>query len=584
MSSFGTSLTTAPADFQLVRAVGDGSTTTFPIPFVPGNYASVFVVVDGKVLSANGVDYFFTAQNNSGGCNIILASAPGPTVEVEIRQIGRTFNMLVPGSGTVGTNQLAYGAVTGDKIASHSVSVSNLSPNALNAVTGAPLYSPSFSGAPTAPTPTITDNSTLIATTAFVREVVATGGLGTTSYAPLDSPTFTGNPQAPVVTATDNSATLATTAFVQAAIGNGINGQTVMASPILTGTPTAPTPTSTDSSNQIATTAFVTNYVSTHGGGGGAPLNSPNFTGTPTAPTPSVTSNSSQLATTAFVQSIITPGSSVAPVSSPNFTGNPTAPTQATADSSTRIATTAFVHNVVNSGGGGGGAPLDSPNFTGNPTAPTITVTDSSTTLATTAFVHSLANPNSTSYSGTSIYFARSDHSHSGGGGSGAPLNSPNFTGTPTAPTVTVTDNSTTLATTAFVKAAINAGGLGGGGSAPLDSPAFTGNPTAPTPTVTDKSTSLATTQFVSNAIAAKFTQSFNNSSDWNLASDYYTITFPASSHSKGSTPAVQVYMFNGTMYQMLLTDSIGIYPNGDVVISVTSSIDNRFTGRVCIF
>src|SRR5580765_4716661 len=38
---------------------------------------------------------------------------------------------------------------------------------------------------------------------------------------------------------------------------------------------------------------------------------------------------------------------------------------------------------------------------------------------------------------------------------------------------------------------------------APINSPAFTGNPTAPTPTSGDNDTSVATTQFVTSAIAA---------------------------------------------------------------------------------
>lgn len=42
-----------------------------------------------------------------------------------------------------------------------------------------------------------------------------------------------------------------------------------------------------------------------------------------------------------------------------------------------------------------------------------------------------------------------------------------------------------------------------GGLKAPLASPAFTGNPTAPTPTAGDNDTSLATTAFVTAAIAA---------------------------------------------------------------------------------
>ena len=63
--------------------------------------------------------------------------------------------------------------------------------------------SPILTGLPTAPTSTTTDNSTQIATTAFVQ-------------ANKVSPAFTGIPTAPTATATNNSTQLATTAFVQA--------------------------------------------------------------------------------------------------------------------------------------------------------------------------------------------------------------------------------------------------------------------------------------------------------------------------------------------------------------------------------
>jgi hypothetical protein len=69
-----------------------------------------------------------------------------------------------------------------------------------------------------------------------------------------------------------------------------------------------------------------------------------------------------------------------------------------------------------------------------------------------------------------------------------APVISPVFTGNPTAPTTSLSDNDTSIATTAFVK---------GQEYAPLASPAFTGNPTAPTPAVADNDTSIATTAFV---------------------------------------------------------------------------------------
>ncbi len=79
----------------------------------------------------------------------------------------------------------------------------------------APIDSPAFTGNPTAPTQLNTDNSTKIATTAFVKNII--GG-----YAPIDSPIFTGNPTAPTQTANDNSDKLATTKYVETAIANSV--------------------------------------------------------------------------------------------------------------------------------------------------------------------------------------------------------------------------------------------------------------------------------------------------------------------------------------------------------------------------
>lgn len=110
----------------------------------------------------------------------------------------------------------------------------------------APLASPTFTGVPAAPTAAAADNSTKLATTAFVA--TATGPL-----APKASPTFTGAPAAPTQVSTDNSTKIATTAFVAGAV----SPLAPLASPALTGTPTAPTAASTDSSTALATTAFV---------------------------------------------------------------------------------------------------------------------------------------------------------------------------------------------------------------------------------------------------------------------------------------------------------------------------------------
>jgi len=73
-----------------------------------------------------------------------------------------------------------------------------------------------------------------------------------------------------------------------------------------------------------------------------------------------------------------------------------------------------------------------------------------------------------------------------------APLASPVFTGDPQAPTPAAADNDTSIATTAFVQAAIVSYAY-----APLASPVFTGDPQAPTPATADNDTSIATTAFV---------------------------------------------------------------------------------------
>lgn len=91
----------------------------------------------------------------------------------------------------------------------------------------APLVSPALTGTPTAPTASAADNTTKIATTAFVSGAISTLSTAVTSaitsavagLAPLASPAFTGTPTAPTQSAGNNTTRLATTAFVTAAVG-----------------------------------------------------------------------------------------------------------------------------------------------------------------------------------------------------------------------------------------------------------------------------------------------------------------------------------------------------------------------------
>jgi hypothetical protein len=143
----------------------------------------------------------------------------------------------------------------------------------------------------------------------------------------------------------------------------------------------------------------------------------------------------------------------VAPVNNPTFTGSVTLP------SATSIA---------------------SPSLTGTPLSTTAAVDTNTTQIATTAFVvgqAAAATPlvNGTAAVGTSLRYARADHVHPTDT-TRAALNSPAFTGTPSLPTGTTAvtqtagNNTTAVATTAFVTAAVPAFGVQADINEPLSS------------------------------------------------------------------------------------------------------------------
>ena len=232
--------------------------------------------------------------------------------------------------------------------------------------------------------------------------------------------------------------------------------------------------------------------------------------------------------------------SGFAPLASPTFTGTPTLPTgtiattQAADNSTTAVATTAFVTTADNlkaplasptftgivtipSGASiSGFAPLASPTFTGTPTLPTGTIATTQTAA------------NNTTAVATTAYVDAADNLK-------ANLASPTFTGTPTLPTGTIAttqaaDNSTTaVATTAFVTTADAL-------KANLASPTFTGTPTLPTGTI-------ATTQTASNNSTAVATTAYVDAADAlkaNLASPTFT-GVPAAPTAAAATNTTQV-------------------------------------------
>jgi len=273
----------------------------------------------------------------------------------------------------------------------------------------APELDPAFTGTPTAPTAIKATNTTQIATTAHVKDVVS-------DYAPLASPSLTGVP----LTTTQSTGTRAATgASTQIANSNYVRAvaseiyttvdlKSPIASPAFTGIPTAPTATAGTNTTQLSTTAFVTTAINnfsttvTNALALKAPLASPTFTGAPAAPTPDVGNNSTRVATTEYVgnridakfndDSYLTDKlSAYAKKASPALTGVPTSTTAAAGTNNTQIATTAFVKSSIDTYNSGANlsqyALINSQAFTGTPTVPTPSDNNNSLAIANTAFV-----------------------------------------------------------------------------------------------------------------------------------------------------------------------------------------------------
>ena len=183
------------------------------------------------------------------------------------------------------------------------------------------IASPTFTGTPAGPTAAATTDSTQLATTAFVHDVVAASGedhyedvrasgqilkdlidtnvtnIGTNVTnialkANIASPTFTGTPAGPTAAAATNTTQLATTAFVRTEVSNLVDSA----------------PAALDTLNELAAaigddatfSTTITNSLAAK-----APLASPTFTGTVSAPTVTpATTDDTQVATTAFVHDV----------------------------------------------------------------------------------------------------------------------------------------------------------------------------------------------------------------------------------------------------------------------------------------
>ena len=126
-----------------------------------------------------------------------------------------------------------------------------------------------------APTPVASDNSTNIATTAYVK-------LNLSSYAPLASPALTGNPTAPTQTAGNNSTRIATTAFVTTAVSSAVAGNLKAGTIVPFGGSTTPSGYLQCNGAAVSRTTYADLFAAigtTWGAGDGSTtFNVPNFT------------------------------------------------------------------------------------------------------------------------------------------------------------------------------------------------------------------------------------------------------------------------------------------------------------------
>ena len=429
--------------------------------------------------------------------------------------------------------------------------------------------SPNLSGLPNATTASTDENSTRIATCAFVvgqagsatPVVDGVAAIGSslryarqdhvhpinTSLATINSPSFTGTPNATTASADEVTTRIATCQFVTnqagsanpvvdgvAAIGSSLRyarqdhvhptntNLATLNSPALTGTPLAPTASAATNTDQIATTAFVRAEVAALVGTAAATLDT---LGELAAALGSDASFSTTIAASIGLK---------APIESPTFTGTVTIPSGASIS---------------------GFAPIDSPTFTTAAYAPTASADDTTTKIATCQFVTGQAgsnNPtmNSSAGVGTSLRYSREDHTHPTDT-SLAAINSPTFTGTVTIPT-----------------------GASISGFAPLASPTLTGVPQSTTGTIDVSSIQIATQEFVLRQASSASPLS---NGDVAIGS---SLRYARQDHVH---PAGSATASTGTPTTIAANQNNYTLPTGADIVRVSSSATYTITGIVAV-
>jgi hypothetical protein len=407
----------------------------------------------------------------------------GSTDSVTTVQVNGSLN--VNGTSNIGTSTgtfilgLANGATTTGQTKTVNIGTAGVAGSTTNIAIGSTTgtSTTTLQGITNGVTQTAGDSSLKLATTAFVTTA-------DNLKANLASPALTGVPTAPTATLGTNTTQIATTAFVlanaPAAPVTSVAGRTgaiTLANTDISGLGTMSTATAADystttvanglyyplSSNPAGylTTAPVTSVA---GRTGAVTLSTSDISGLGTAAT---------FADTAFLKTANNLSELTATASTARTNlGLGTMSTATAADYSTTTAANALYYPLSGNPSSflvaadiAGKANIASPSLTGTPLSTTAAVDTNTTQIATTAYVvaqAASATPlvNGTAAVGTSTRYARADHVH-GTDTTRAPLASPTFTGTPSLPTGTIAvtqtagNNTTAVATTAFVTAAI---------------------------------------------------------------------------------------------------------------------------------
>lgn len=466
------------ANVNLTYLVPNVSKVRFVAP--ERNTGAIKVNIGGTTYSVTELD----------GATQVAAGRIARGTLVEIIYDGTNWRLANQGGSDVGGNTLAWTAKT------LNVGTINVAENS------------------SVPTPAANDNSRKIANTEFVQRVAEAGNRKLNEKADLNSPTFTGKPIAPTPVVGSNDGAIATSAFVQATVTAAVEPKAPINSPVFTGWPKAPTPAQDNNDTNIATTAYVTAKARAINEevGKKAPIQSPALAGKPTAPHPVANSNDNQIATTQFVN---------------NTVGAYAAAANGKAEKTTTV-----------SGGNGltGGGSLAS-NQTISLGTPSSIGADTTNSVTQTSHTHAIAKASTSTAGIVALSDSLTEDSNVKAltakqgkilDGKKADLNSPNFSGKPTAPTPQSGSDDAQIATTQFVNAAVRsevtkvslkANGLSetlsdeiaGKASksdlnlkANINSPTFSGSVKAPTPTPNSNDTTVATTEFVKSGLGSK--------------------------------------------------------------------------------